>query len=136
MKTRQGFISNSSSSSFIIHWDIKDDSFEEKENIKRAVLAILDADSYGRYCSKEYDANVESEEGLSLDQKILLLANHITQNTKYTEGKGYETIFWTSMTNDFRDYGEEAMEFLTALSCFGFLSDNDVLDFDYETEFD
>jgi hypothetical protein len=136
LKVRSGFVSNSSSSSFIIHWDIHDNEFDKK-NIKKAVILILDADNSVCYFDNDYDKAVETGVGLSLDNKMLQLANYVTQNTKYIEGRGYETIFWASMTNDFRSYGEEAMQFVAALTFFNILSDNKVLDnVDYDIDFD
>ncbi|MCK9458504.1 MAG: hypothetical protein M0R80_02525 [Proteobacteria bacterium] len=89
MKIRTGFVSNSSSASFTIIWQILSD----KEYLPdEAVKSLF-----------EWDGRDE-------------MVKEIQKNTKLLDAKNtFETEFYTIMFNDFRDFGEDAAALLFSL---------------------
>jgi hypothetical protein len=95
MKTRQGFVSNSSSSSFIIHWSADTDDFGTGEDFTFAEFVNKVLFDWGA------DRSVVDE---------------VVEKTKKLDDETYETTYWTCMTNSALDYGNAAMLHLFMLS--------------------
>ena len=104
MKTRNGFVSNSSSSSFIVQWqcnlegdDLKSEipGIEDRKNdMERAVATLLD------FCdARDIDGVIEKTTEMNGDSK-----------------NRYISKFYTPMLNSVEDFGEFAMIFNMALT--------------------
>lgn len=87
MKTRMGFVSNSSSASFVITWRSLRD-FESKEDALKKLT--------------EWGFNVDAETYLPTTQN---LGNNV-----------YRTEFWTHMMNNYSDFGCDAAMMYLLLS--------------------
>lgn len=138
MKVRNGFVSNSSASSFIIRWRTsqKDDS-GESESLASALYRLLNLE-FHRYVKEddgeeterhdlynydkdrfEWKDNYEEEGwtkqdwGWDYSEKTI---KEILRCTK-KDGDVFETRFHTSMLNSYADYGEACEKFVFALTC-------------------
>ena len=112
MKRRNGFVSNSSSASFIIHWRIK--GFGEEFSIKEAILKLMD--SYRYFVEEDkfvplYKENTENEE--SIKEKTMM--EEIEKDTVKNKDGSYTTTFYTYMKNSMDDFGEAAKSMTIAL---------------------
>ena len=92
MKTRDGFVSNSSSSSFIIHWK-------------------ADLDGWEDFTFADFVEKILFNWSFKKD-----LADEVVKNTKTLPDGTFETRYWTSMTNSALDYGNAAMLHMFMLS--------------------
>ena len=92
MKTRNGFVSNSSSSSFVIHWSADMSGWED--------LTFA-----------EFVAKVLFDWGAERD-----VIDEVVKNTEKLDDGTFETTYWTNMTNSALDYGDAAMLHLFMLS--------------------
>jgi len=105
MKIRTGFVSNSSSASFIIRWKFNTSSANEiPENEEKAfdeAFCIL------------FDVYSNDDGSLNLHE-MKEIYDELKKSTKYADGK-FETIFWTSMYNDVKDFGTTAAYFNLAI---------------------
>jgi len=113
MKIRQGFVSNSSSASFIVHWRVKD--FGEKFTIKRAFSKL--------YQVFEYDEEKDEIdwEKAKYDVHLKPKLEYIEKFTKINADGSFVTNFFTSMLNEPDDFGDVAKSFIMALMVY---SDN------------
>jgi len=117
MKTRNGFVSNSSSSSFIIQW--KCNLLEDGEDINMAMIYLFEL--IGCEYPEDYKKKLQEHWLDSLSEYESHLKPTIEKILKSTKtignhGDMFETSFHTSMRNDTTDYGEAAHNFLMALT--------------------
>jgi hypothetical protein len=90
MKTRLGFVSNSSSASFTLVWKINAFDFDEDISVEDAVKGLL-----------QWDSN--------LDDVIKATQKGEAKNT-------YVSRFWTCMLNTASDIGNDAMSLYFTLA--------------------
>lgn len=117
MKIRNGFVSNSSSSSFIIQWQC---NLNLKECEKRLdiILAYL-LDIYDlEYIDYSDESWIDSTDDRSYLSKFKPFLKNLIQKTSSVGNTDnlFETEFFTTMRNDALDYGKHAMEFLMLLT--------------------
>ncbi len=112
MKIRSGFVSNSSSASFIIKWKIDTDRCEgnsKEERVQRAIIAIMDA----TWLDIKQVMDKEANDGDSYSAIIRDMIEHTDEIDEET-GK-YVTSFWTIMYNCASDWGRTPGDMLMAL---------------------
>ncbi len=139
MKTRCGFVSNSSSASFIIVWEDEmghreETAMDKPNQLNRALAKLFDLD-VERWCPKgkrdiKWDEAIplfnsdtdefifEDEEKYELFHKDSILVNElktILENTKVKKDYVFETRFFTSMLNSYSDFGSAAMKLVSYL---------------------
>ena len=102
MKIRSGFVSNSSSSSFIVIWQLNDKDIPNDESLEIAFQQLFQY--YG--CSK-IDGFTPIEFTKYIDE--------IRKNTTQLNNNVFESKWWASMRNDIFDYGIAPMILLFAL---------------------
>jgi hypothetical protein len=120
MKIRIGFVSNSSSASFVIRWQNTYDlcakiskELTEADRISISLMYLMDtgwmdvedlSKVVGKNAVEEYDGYVG-------------VMRYIFQNTKEIDKDTglYESVFWTSMYNCFCDFGKFAAFLFLAL---------------------
>ena len=120
MKKRNGFVSNSSSASFIVKWKWKEDYGPEENVLANTVLNMFapyhkfEDESFvtlNYLKSEEIDFDKfydwEEENGKERLEKI----RHLINQTVETE-EGFTTTFWTCMYNENNDFGELAKELM------------------------
>ena len=107
MKIRNGFVSNSSSASFIIHWRHK--GMGNKISVKEAVARIFGVD---------YNFNKETEMvdwtstwRKEAEEKY----NNAVEYTEDNDDGSYTTTFFTTMMNSADDFGDSAKSMLIGL---------------------
>jgi hypothetical protein len=105
MKKRNGFVSNSSSASFIIRWTWGNNNVQKLtlEDAKCRLIPSYLSDESIKDCEW---AKVKEALNRTVDKNIF-----------------YETSFWTSMYNDTRDFGEAASTLVMELLVCGFKVD-------------
>jgi len=107
MKIRNGFVSNSSSASFIIHWRHK--GMGNKISVKEAVARIFGVDYYFDKVTEMVDWtqawNKEAEEKY----------NNVVEYTENNNDGSYTTTFFTAMMNSADDFGDSARSMLIGL---------------------
>lgn len=107
MKIRNGFVSNSSSASFIIHWRHK--GMGNKISVKEAVARIFGVDYDFDKATEMVDWtqawNKEAEEKY----------NNVVEYTENNNDGSYTTTFFTAMMNSADDFGESARSMLIGL---------------------
>ena len=107
MKTRQGFVSNSSAASFVIHWRIK--GYGEKIDKHEALKRLFEIYTEGEDSSKEIDWDNEWDK--SLKDRF----EQIEGSTVDNKDNSFTTEFGTSMMNSAEDFGEAAKSMALAL---------------------
>lgn len=123
MKTRNGFVSNSSSSSFIIHWRMRD--FGEKCTLKQAISCLFESNIYDEE-KNEWVAEKEWRKGEK--EKF----EEIEKITRENADGSFTTIFWTPMRNDMDDFGDTAKSM--ALALIGSKNSFEIIDTSVEDE--
>jgi hypothetical protein len=103
MKTRNGFVSNSSSASFIVRWKLNRDDVS-KEQYFDAAFCTLFGNGYDENYKPDFDIW-----GLEKEYEV------IKRYTEIKENGELETVFTTSMLNTVLDFGETASHFNLAL---------------------
>jgi len=96
MKTRNGFVSNSSSASFIVHWRMR--TMGEDINIKLALSKLYDLYSYD-----DENKDVVWDE---YNEGFKDLFENAVKNTKQNADGSFTTEAFTGMLNDYDDFGE------------------------------
>jgi len=117
MKKRNGFVSNSSSSSFIIQW--KCNLLEDGEGTDMAMIYL-----FKLYGSDYHEGPLKDDWIDDIDEYDSHLKETIEDIIKNSKSIGksgnmFETEFHTTMRNDTTDYGKAAHEFLMALTIDG-----------------
>ena len=125
MKTINGFVSNSSSASFIIKW-------KAKENLNASLCDLFCLDGYG-YIKKSngkyknlFDTKInefkwkQTVENSKWEENYYFNYNKedidtIIENTRNLGDGFFETVFFTCMMNDYTDFGESCNKFVSAL---------------------
>lgn len=98
MKIRNGFVSNSSSGSFIMHWRMK--TFGKKVTLQKAVGEVFGI--FFKDGTDEMDwENTWNKEAKDKVEKII-------KDTVDNRDGTFTSIFWTSMVNNAEDFGEAA----------------------------
>ena len=103
MKIRNGFVSNSSSASFIVRWILKQNDVNQERYFNAAFCML-----FGVGHNKNFDPNFEIW-GLEKEYEV------IKRHTQIKEDGELETVFTTSMLNTVLDFGETAAHFNFAL---------------------
>jgi len=114
---RDGFVSNSSSSSFVIQWSCE--CLEEGEGIDKALCMLFDIWGFD---DKDIVIDEDNEAFKTCsDDRLHNILLDIKENTKTMGNYGnvFETEFYTSMRNEVIDYGSGAQAFLLALTISG-----------------
>lgn len=117
MKIRHGFVSNSSSSSFIIEVDSKL-SYDE---VLEQIVNILASE-----CNDYFDNVTIPKDGCyyTYDEKYEYLINKFKSNEdifkefelEKLEGNKYHIIFWTAMKNEMNSFGDICASLLMLLT--------------------
>lgn len=100
MKIRNGFVSNSSSASFIVRWKLVDSEENDQEKLFNEAFCAL----YGPFSNDDGSPDLETWFELKEDYESL------KKHTKFSNGI-FETIFSTSMLNSLKDLGPTAALF-------------------------
>ena len=119
MKIRTGFVSNSSSASFVIRWKTNVDMSTQLDNITkedRISLSLMDVMDTGRMDIEDISKKTEHNQSEEYDGYDNML-RHLFRNTKEIDKVEdiYETSFWTSMHNCSSDFGRYAAYLVLAL---------------------
>jgi len=117
MKQRNGFVSNSSSSSFIIQW--KCNLLEDGEGVDTAMIYLFEL--FGTLYDEETGKKLKENwlDNLSeCDSHLKETVEEVIKNSKPIGKSGdmFETDFHTTMRNDVTDYGPAAHQLLMALT--------------------
>jgi len=102
MKIRNGFVSNSSSASFILNWRIR--GFGDEFTVRGAIAKLYDI------CSYDYDSNEYNFDEWDKDHEDII--SRIEKRTKKNEDGTFTSEFFTSMLNSYSDFGEAAQSLL------------------------
>lgn len=111
MKIRQGFVSNSSSSSFIINWQFSEPELykDEPNRLNYALNILFECYNFdyetGKFKFGENEWEKKKEE----------IIKEIIENTKEISSGCFQSTFWTPMRNDASDYGAACLFLNTAL---------------------
>lgn len=102
MKQRNGFVSNSSSASFAIHWRMRD--FGVRHQLE---------DVIGKVFGYTWKQVHEGDWKCAREHEVLF--DIVEKHTQVNPDGTFTTEFWTSMLNNPMDFGTEAMAFVMAL---------------------
>jgi hypothetical protein len=105
MKIRNGFVSNSSSASFIIHWRVKD--FGADYSTKRALATLYDIS----YSAEQDEYNFER-----WDTEYKPRLECMEKQTQKNANGTFTSTFFTSMLNNCDDFGTDASSLLLAIA--------------------
>ena len=114
MKIRSGFVSNSSSASFIVYWKILDFD-NSKFSIVEALCKIYEVPSnlYNKKAGKFRNVPIYLKEKTNLIMQLKKLTKKNKKNKN--ENDIFITEFITTMMNSGDDFGEHAKSFLINL---------------------
>lgn len=104
MKIRQGFVSNSSSGSFVLVWKLP----SEYDDVAKFICDIFSVN----YDSEKHILKTEFRKDYCNDEDLAIKA---IDRTKHLGGDTYETSAFTGMLNDVSDFGIEFLSFVTLL---------------------
>ena len=121
MKIRNGFVSNSSSGSFILNWRMR--TFGKEANIQRAVGEAF------KVFFKEGTDEIDWEG--TWNKEVQPKVEEVFKNTVKNYDGSFTSTFWTSMANSAEDYGEAAKSLVI-----GLVANNDFEIVDAKTESD
>lgn len=108
MKTRIGFVSNSSSASFIVHWRVR--TMGEEVSLKEALSDLFEAYVYDQDTKDwNWDRQFRVDEYKAMFEEI-------DGRTVQNADQSFTTSFWTSMMNSPEDFGHAAMSLVMALT--------------------
>jgi hypothetical protein len=107
MKIRNGFVSNSSSASFIVHWRMR--TMGKEVGIKQALSSVFDACVYS---DETKDWSWDDSYFIDGYKKTF---EEIMEKTEQNHDGSFTTKFWTSMMNSPSDFGTAATELVMAL---------------------
>lgn len=118
MKTRIGFVSNSSSASFIVTWRCR--GLDSEDGIELALGSLFDLWNF-EYDDEEHkiDWGEISEHDTGFWGSKSSIKKIVTDIMEQTEDLGdgkFKTTIWTSMMNDFRDFGPNIQHFMMAMA--------------------
>lgn len=105
MKNRTGFVSNSSSASFIIHWRMR--TFGEKVDVKEAIAKVVGLQI------KE-DGEMDWENSWRREDKPKI--EEMIEKTVINADGSFTSTFWTDMYNDAEDFGGAATSLIMNLA--------------------
>jgi len=116
MKIRNGFVSNSSSASFIVNWRIK--GFGEDFTVRGALSTLYEIGTYDKdrdeYNFGEWDKDHYEDIIISIEKR-----------TKKNNNGTFTSEFFTSMLNSYSDFGDAAQALLLyVMAC----DDSEVID--------
>ena len=106
MKKRICFVSNSSSANFIAQWRYR--SLGDEHTITEALSILFDVRNL---YDKESD-EVKWDKTYNDHEKMF---EHIIKKSTINTDGSFTTSFFTSMFNDYEDFGTEALTFIFAL---------------------
>ena len=98
MKTRTGFVSNSSSASFVVNWEWRS-SDREGTSLSKVLSELFDITEYG------FDHETGCFEWNDMNEEFKEVIERIENNTIERGDGSFQTEVWTSMLNSFRDLG-------------------------------
>lgn len=107
MKQRNGFVSNSSSASFIVHWRVR--SMGDNYSIARALAKLFDI--YSSFEDDKFNWEKSEWEASGWKDKIETLIEETRRNDDGT----FTSSFFTSMMNSPEDFGEAAKSLVMGL---------------------
>ena len=99
MKIRNGFVSNSSSASFVVHWRMK--TFGAKTTLTEVLSKLYGVHSYNSETDK-----IDWEKNWTKDYEGV--CNYIANMTTQNDDGSFTTMFRTSCLNSYSDFGKEA----------------------------
>ena len=112
MKIRNGFVSNSSSANFIVHWRYR--NFGQNHSLKKILTKLYDIDEVYNELNDSLDW---SKSFTKYDKdEISPWIDRILEDTKQNSDGTFTTRFFTSMRNSSRDFGPIAAYFLLSLA--------------------
>ena len=111
MKNRNGFVSNSSSGSFIMNWRMK--AFGEPVSIKKAVGEAFGAPF--KYIAETGELTEEFDWENAWNKEVQAKVEKAIEATELNENGTFTTTFWTSMVNSAEDFGETAKSLVMGL---------------------
>jgi hypothetical protein len=111
MKIRNGFVSNSSSGSFILHWRMK--NFGERINITRAVGEAFGVHFHYDKETLECKGTIDWEHTWNKEAKEKV--DQVLEHTVENVDGSFTTTFYASMINNGDDFGEAAKSLLIGI---------------------
>jgi hypothetical protein len=114
MKIRTGFVSNSSSASFVVQWRCRVDN-EKTLSVTEAVSLLL-FDDLSLTDESGWPRTPQYADESRDNWNEFKIAKELIEKTKHLHDNVYETLFRTSMRNDVTSYGPAAGALMLALT--------------------
>ena len=108
MKNRNGFVSNSSSASFVIQWRMR--TMGEEVSIKQSLSRLYECYAYD-IDKDDFDWEKEYDKGEEFKEKF----ETIIENTKQMKDGSFVTSAHTNMLNSYDSLGTEIQSLVFAL---------------------